>query len=170
MILIIRTYLIHNYYIFFFFYSSDDQDGQKGWCNKPTKSKFQSIFTRKILMLSKRNESTEVYCRTWLHVLRFTFNSKKCVDNFRMVLVFCRVFSIKIVFNKFKLVYNWIFLVIKIIIHLYFFPFTVIIYSSEYFQVKVKGRKRRRKSRRTHRVSSLNFSGKLHMDTLRYVH
>ena len=41
---------------------------QKGLCNKPTKLKFQSILTRKILMLSKRYESTEVDRRTWLHV------------------------------------------------------------------------------------------------------
>ena len=42
----------------------------KGWCNKPTKLQFQSmpILTRKILMLSKRYESTEVDRRTWLHV------------------------------------------------------------------------------------------------------
>ena len=33
---------------------------QKGWCNKATKLQFQSILTRKILMLSKRYESTEV--------------------------------------------------------------------------------------------------------------
>ena len=38
------------------------------WCNKPTKLQFQSILTRKILMLSKRYESTEVERRTWLHV------------------------------------------------------------------------------------------------------
>ena len=40
----------------------------KGVCNKPTKLKFQSILIRKILMLSKRYESTEVDRRTWLHV------------------------------------------------------------------------------------------------------
>ena len=34
----------------------------------PQKNKFQSIFTREILMLSKRYESTEVDRRTWLHV------------------------------------------------------------------------------------------------------
>ena len=38
--------------------------------NKSTKLQFQSISTRKILMLSKRYESTEVERRTWLHVLR----------------------------------------------------------------------------------------------------
>ena len=31
---------------------------QKRWCNKPTKLQFQSILIRKILMLSKRYEST----------------------------------------------------------------------------------------------------------------
>ena len=41
---------------------------QKGWCNKPTKLHFQCILTRKILMLSKRYESTKVDRRTWLHV------------------------------------------------------------------------------------------------------
>ena len=41
---------------------------QKGWCNKPTKLQFQSFLKRKILMLSKRYESTEVDRRTWLHV------------------------------------------------------------------------------------------------------
>ena len=39
-----------------------------GWCIKPLKLQFQSILTRKILMLSKRYESTEVDRRTWLHV------------------------------------------------------------------------------------------------------
>ena len=38
------------------------------WCNKPTKFQFQSIVAWKILMLSKRYESTEVDRRTWLHV------------------------------------------------------------------------------------------------------
>ena len=33
---------------------------QKGLCNKPTKVQFQSILTRKMLMLAKRFESTEV--------------------------------------------------------------------------------------------------------------
>ena len=37
---------------------------QKGWCNKPTKLEFQSILIQKILMLSKRYESTEVDRRT----------------------------------------------------------------------------------------------------------
>ena len=41
---------------------------QNGWWNKPTKLQFHSIFIRKILMLSKRSESTKVDCRTWLHV------------------------------------------------------------------------------------------------------
>ena len=41
---------------------------QKGWCNNPTKLQFKSILTQKILMLSKRYESTEVDRRTWLHV------------------------------------------------------------------------------------------------------
>ena len=41
---------------------------QKGWCNKPTKIQFQSFLTRKILMLSKHYEPTEVDRRTWLHV------------------------------------------------------------------------------------------------------
>ena len=45
-------------------------EAKKGWCNKPTKVQFQSILTRKILMLSKRYESTEVDRRTWLHVPR----------------------------------------------------------------------------------------------------
>ena len=35
---------------------------------KPNKLQFQSIFTRKILMLSKRYESTEIDRRTWQHV------------------------------------------------------------------------------------------------------
>ena len=35
-------------------------DAKKGWCNKPTKSQFQSFFTRKIFMLSKHYESTKV--------------------------------------------------------------------------------------------------------------
>ena len=39
---------------------------QKKWCDKPTK--LQSILIRKILILSKRYESTEVDCRTLLHV------------------------------------------------------------------------------------------------------
>ena len=37
-------------------------------CNESTKLQFQWISTRKILMLSKRYESTEVERRTWLHV------------------------------------------------------------------------------------------------------
>ena len=41
---------------------------KKGWCNKPTKLQFQSILTRKILMFTKRYESTDVDRRTWLHV------------------------------------------------------------------------------------------------------
>ena len=41
---------------------------QNGWCNKPTKLQFQSISTRKKLMLSKRYKSTEVDRRTWPHV------------------------------------------------------------------------------------------------------
>ena len=40
----------------------------KGWCNTPTKLQFQSISNRKILMLFKRYESTEVDRITWLHV------------------------------------------------------------------------------------------------------
>ena len=39
-----------------------------GLCNKPKKLQFQLILTQKILMLSKRYESTEVDRRTWLHV------------------------------------------------------------------------------------------------------
>ena len=41
---------------------------QKGWCNEPTQLQFLLILTQKILMLSKRYKSTEVDCRTWLHV------------------------------------------------------------------------------------------------------
>ena len=41
---------------------------QKAWCNNPTKLQFQSSWTRKILMLFKCYESTEVDCRTWLYV------------------------------------------------------------------------------------------------------
>ena len=41
---------------------------KKGWYNKPIKLKFQSISTRKMLMLSKRYEPAEVDLRTWLHV------------------------------------------------------------------------------------------------------
>ena len=40
----------------------------KGWCNEPTQLQFQLILKRKIIMLSKRYESTEVDRRTWLHV------------------------------------------------------------------------------------------------------
>ena len=36
------------------------------------KLQFQSILTRNILMVSKRYESTEIGCRTWLHVLSGT--------------------------------------------------------------------------------------------------
>ena len=39
----------------------------KGWCNKPPKLQFQSIVTRKILMLSNTTK-TEVDRRTLLHV------------------------------------------------------------------------------------------------------
>ena len=41
---------------------------QKGWCNKPTASQFQWIFHTDNLMLSWRDESTEVDRRTWQHV------------------------------------------------------------------------------------------------------
>ena len=41
---------------------------QMGWCNKPTKLKFQSILKQNFDAL-KRYESTEVDRRTWLHVL-----------------------------------------------------------------------------------------------------
>ena len=41
---------------------------QKGWCNKPKELQFQSILNTENLMLSKRYKSTEVDCRTWLHV------------------------------------------------------------------------------------------------------
>ena len=41
---------------------------QKGWCNKPTRLQFQSILKRKIWMLSKCYESTEVDLGIWLHV------------------------------------------------------------------------------------------------------
>ena len=42
---------------------------QKGMpCNKSTKLQFQSVSTRKILMLSKRFESAEVEGRTWQYV------------------------------------------------------------------------------------------------------
>ena len=37
-------------------------------CSKSTKLQFQLILMQKILMLSKRYESTEVDRRTWLHV------------------------------------------------------------------------------------------------------
>ena len=40
-----------------------------GWCNKPTTITISNSFKHgKILMLSKRYESTEVDRRTWLHV------------------------------------------------------------------------------------------------------
>ena len=56
------------------------RDGVK----KPTKLQFQSILIRKILMLSKRYESTEVDRRTWLHVpsgthLCITRNHSPCL-------------------------------------------------------------------------------------------
>ena len=35
---------------------------------KPTKLQFQLVLIRKIFMISKRYESTEVDRRTWLHV------------------------------------------------------------------------------------------------------
>ena len=41
---------------------------QKGWCNKPTKLQFQSILTRKILMLSITTNQPKSTRRTWLHV------------------------------------------------------------------------------------------------------
>ena len=47
-------------------------------CNKSTKLQFQSISTRKILMLSKRYESTEVERRTWLHVPSGELLSTSC--------------------------------------------------------------------------------------------
>ena len=47
---------------------SKQAESQKGLCNKPTELQFQSILTRRILMLSKRYESTKVDRRTWLHV------------------------------------------------------------------------------------------------------
>ena len=40
--------------------SAETSLSQKGSCNKPTKKQFQLLLTRKILMLSKRYESTEV--------------------------------------------------------------------------------------------------------------
>ena len=43
-------------------------EAKQGWCNKPTNLQFPSILKRKILLLSKRYESTEVDRRTWLHV------------------------------------------------------------------------------------------------------
>ena len=48
--------------------SAERSLSQKGWCNKPIKLQFLFILARKILMLSKRYNSTEVDCRTWLHV------------------------------------------------------------------------------------------------------
>ena len=50
---------------------------QKRWCNKPTKWQVQSLSIRKILMLSKRYESTEVDRRTWKDV----FNSFEDIFN-----------------------------------------------------------------------------------------
>ena len=51
------------------YWSKSDKTGwiRKGWCNKATKLQFQLIWIRKILMLSKCYESTEVDRRTWLH-------------------------------------------------------------------------------------------------------
>ena len=48
--------------------SSKNKLKPKGWHNKPTKLLFQSIWIRKISMLSIYYESTEVDRRTWLHV------------------------------------------------------------------------------------------------------
>ena len=47
---------------------------QKGRCNNPTKFQILLILhvTKKILMLAKRHESTEVDRRTWLHVPSWT--------------------------------------------------------------------------------------------------
>ena len=141
LISIIRTYLFIILKYFFFYYSTDDHDGQKGWCHKPTKLKFQSNFTRKILMLSKRNESTEVYYRTWLHVLNQMHLAKMCwYFSYVPLLVFRRVFFIKIVFNRFKLVYNWIILVNN------YSPLFFPIYSNHLRSV------------RTHGISSMKFS------------
>ena len=39
-----------------------------GWCNKPTKLQFQSIFKPENFDALKRFESTKVDPRTWLHV------------------------------------------------------------------------------------------------------
>ena len=50
------------------FKSAETSLSQKELCNKPTKLKFQSILTQKILMLSKRYKSTELTAETWQHV------------------------------------------------------------------------------------------------------
>ena len=59
---------------------------QKGWCNKPTKLQFQAILIRKISMLSKRYESTEVVRRTWLHVPLGT-HSTTSSDTYHFVVI-----------------------------------------------------------------------------------
>ena len=63
---------------------------QKGWCNKPTKLQYQAILIRKISMLSKRYESTEVDRRTWLHVL-FGTNWTTNSDTYHFVVIWKKV-------------------------------------------------------------------------------
>ena len=41
---------------------------QKGWCNKSAHVQFQSILNTENLDPLKRYKSTEIDCRTWLHV------------------------------------------------------------------------------------------------------
>ena len=47
----------------------------KVWCNKPTKLQFSNNFNTENFDALKRNESTEVDRRTWLHVPSGTLSS-----------------------------------------------------------------------------------------------
>ena len=70
-------------------------------CNKSTKLQFQS--TRKILMLSKRYESTEVERRTWLHVPSGKlWSTSSDTHQVSEVMCACQIYECSVTVSAFK--------------------------------------------------------------------